>query len=489
MVGKVDRSPLLGQVAPRVEQAEQLVEARRGGLHRVEQLAELLHGLEEVRQQQHERDDGAERDLSLVHEPSADADDRRGRGDAGELDQREVPHRDSHGLHVRVVEGAVALGEPSPTACSRPNAWMTRTPVMPSCSDERFCPMRSRMVRYALFESRWNLTDAIATIGTEMKHTSVSFHDITTSKASEIASSSPFEMNCSKPELHQLGHRVDVGRHARHQHAGLLALEEAERQRLHVVEHSDAQVAQEPLADATDGHDLHSSDHVGDRSDDHIGDDRAVQRLRVAVGQPMVDREAHEEGARDDGQRPDDDEQARADDGRSVRPQHVRRRRVIRRRACSRSSLSSSLTAPAPHMAQPPAAVAAHRSLSPGGEHHAVPLALAEQRVVGALGHDPAVLEQHHPVGERDRRGTVRDHDRGAAAHHLGERVADLVLLRRVDCARGVVEDQHARVGDDRTRDRDALTLPARQREAPLADQRVVAVGQLRDEVVRTRQT
>ena len=116
MVGKIDRSPLLRQVTPGVEQAEELVEAGGGGLHRVEQLAELLHRLEEVRQQEHERDDGAERHLALVHEPSTDADDRRGRGDAGELDEREVPHRDAHRLHVRVVERAVALGE-SVTHC------------------------------------------------------------------------------------------------------------------------------------------------------------------------------------------------------------------------------------------------------------------------------------------------------------------------------------------------------------------------------------
>ena len=54
--------------------------------------------------------------------------------------------------------------------------------------------------------------------------------------------------------------------------------------------------------------------------------------------------------------------------------------------------------------------------------------------------------------------------------HHLGERGADLVLLRRVDRRRRVVEDQDARVGEHRARDRDALALPARERVAVLAD-------------------
>ena len=68
--------------------------------------------------------------------------------------------------------------------------------------------------------------------------------------------------------------------------------------------------------------------------------------------------------------------------------------------------------------------------------------------------------------------------------HHLGERGADLVLLRRVDGRGRVVEDQHARVGEDRAGDRQPLALAAREREAVLAEQRVVAVGQLADEVV-----
>ena len=88
-------------------------------------------------------------------------------------------------------------------------------------------------------------------------------------------------------------------------------------------------------------------------------------------------------------------------------------------------------------------------------------------------------VDQHHPVGEGDRRGPVGDDDRGAPAHHLAERGADLVLLGGVDRRGGVVEDQHARVGEDGPGDGDALALAARQREAALTDDRVVAVGQL----------
>ena len=105
-----------------------------------------------------------------------------------------------------------------------------------------------------------------------------------------------------------------------------------------------------------------------------------------------------------------------------------------------------------------------------------------------AVGDDAAVVEQHDAVGERDRRGPVGDDDRRPALHHLGERGPDLVLLGRVDRRGRVVEDQHARVGEHRARDRDALPLPARQRVAVLADDRVVALGQLADELVGARE-
>ena len=58
----------------------------------------------------------------------------------------------------------------------------------------------------------------------------------------------------------------------------------------------------------------------------------------------------------------------------------------------------------------------------------------------------------------------------------------------RVDRRRRVVEDQDARVGEHRARDRDALPLPARERVAVLADDRVVAVGQLAHELVGARE-
>ena len=101
---------------------------------------------------------------------------------------------------------------------------------------------------------------------------------------------------------------------------------------------------------------------------------------------------------------------------------------------------------------------------------------------------DAAVVEDDDLVGERDRREAVGDDDRRPAAHRLAQAVADLRLGRRVDRRGRVVEDQDARVDDERARDRDALALAARERDPALADHGVVALRQPLDELVRLRE-
>jgi hypothetical protein len=99
---------------------------------------------------------------------------------------------------------------------------------------------------------------------------------------------------------------------------------------------------------------------------------------------------------------------------------------------------------------------------------------------------DLAALEHDHLVGQRDRRQPVRDHERGAAPHHLGERRLDLALGRGVHARGRVVEDQDARLGKQRAGDGHALALPARQREPPLADERVEPLRELVEQLRET---
>ena len=64
---------------------------------------------------------------------------------------------------------------------------------------------------------------------------------------------------------------------------------------------------------------------------------------------------------------------------------------------------------------------------------------------------------------------------------HIG---ADNALALIVERAGGLVQDQHAWIGGQRPRDRDALALAAREVGAALLDKGVVALRQFLDELV-----
>ena len=73
--------------------------------------------------------------------------------------------------------------------------------------------------------------------------------------------------------------------------------------------------------------------------------------------------------------------------------------------------------------------------------------------------------------------------------HDLAQRRVDQLLGAGVDRRGRVVEHEHARVGEHGTGDGDALALAAREREAALADDGVVAVGERLDEDSRAPAT
>src|SRR5207247_7030207 len=81
----------------------------------------------------------------------------------------------------------------------------------------------------------------------------------------------------------------------------------------------------------------------------------------------------------------------------------------------------------------------------------------------------------------------VTDDDYGAALFETLQRVDERGLGLRVHRARGLVQDQHGTVLQERARQRDALPLPTRQLHAPLADLGFVALRKALDELVRVR--
>jgi hypothetical protein len=80
----------------------------------------------------------------------------------------------------------------------------------------------------------------------------------------------------------------------------------------------------------------------------------------------------------------------------------------------------------------------------------------------------------------------MRDHEGGAAGEERAKRALDLALGTDVDRRGGLVEDQDARVGEKRPRERDELALAEREAAAALLQLCLVAVLEPDDEVVGT---
>ena len=95
------------------------------------------------------------------------------------------------------------------------------------------------------------------------------------------------------------------------------------------------------------------------------------------------------------------------------------------------------------------------------------------------------LIEDGNPVGELERGAAVRDEQRGPAGHDLLEPAVDLGFDPRVDGRGRVVQDQDAGIGEQRPGQGHPLPLPAGQGQALLPDDRVVALRQPGDELVR----
>ena len=104
-----------------------------------------------------------------------------------------------------------------------------------------------------------------------------------------------------------------------------------------------------------------------------------------------------------------------------------------------------------------------------------------------ADGHEPALVHDHDAVRVGDRAEPVGNDEGRAVLEEQVEGLVDLVLGLGVDLAGGFVEDEDRRVAEDGPGDGDPLPLPAGERRPVLADDRVVAAGDLLDELVGER--
>jgi hypothetical protein len=115
-------------------------------------------------------------------------------------------------------------------------------------------------------------------------------------------------------------------------------------------------------------------------------------------------------------------------------------------------------------------------------------MALASHQLVVAADFDDATpVENDQAIGVTQGGQAVGNGNRRPSAHQVVERLLDFLLGRRIDGRSGLVEDQDARVDQQRAGDRNPLPFATRQRLAAFADQRVITMRQAQDELVRVR--
>ncbi len=94
-----------------------------------------------------------------------------------------------------------------------------------------------------------------------------------------------------------------------------------------------------------------------------------------------------------------------------------------------------------------------------------------DQFGVRANSRPAAGFEHRDAVRVLNGREAVGDDDAGAALHQALQRLLHQALALAVERGGGLIEQQDARVFEDRAGDGDALALPAAELDAALADQ------------------
>ena len=320
--GQVDRARTLGDRRRRVEQTEELVQRGAGRLHGVVDLAELLHGLEQVVQVQDERGDGPHRHDVHRREPPTDAHDR---GDADHpevLDEREVAHGDARRLDVGVVLGFVGLVEPSGEEALLPERLHHPHPGQPLLERREVVPDPLAHLEVREVGPAPEPPGPDDQRGQQHEDAQRELPAQEEDRHERAAEQQDVLHERGEAHLDELLHRVDVGRHARDEAPGLLPVEEVETERRDVAEHPHAQVAQERLADAGHHHDRDTPEEEREQSDPDVHQGRLVQDRDVVGLDALVDAPPHEEGAAEEAQGLHAQHRDRQHDRAAVGPQH-----------------------------------------------------------------------------------------------------------------------------------------------------------------------
>ena len=135
--------------------------------------------------------------------------------------------------------------------------------------------------------------------------------------------------------------------------------------------------------------------------------------------------------------------------------------------------------------------LAAEQSLQGDGDHRSVTASSASRiscaRRAAEIADDLTVGQEQHAVGDRRRVRVVRDHHRGLAQRvdRVAQQREDLAARRRIEVAGRLVGEHHARARHQRSGDRHALLLTARQLRRAVRE--AVTEADLLDQLVEPR--
>ena len=115
--------------------------------------------------------------------------------------------------------------------------------------------------------------------------------------------------------------------------------------------------------------------------------------------------------------------------------------------------------------------------------------AVPDQLFVRTIFNHPAAFDGDDAIRHAQGGEPVRDDKHGPRARYLRHILLDDVFALVVERARRFVENEDARVGDQSAGDGDPLPLSSRQAAAALADDGIITLGELENELVRPGQS
>ena len=109
---------------------------------------------------------------------------------------------------------------------------------------------------------------------------------------------------------------------------------------------------------------------------------------------------------------------------------------------------------------------------------------MAHQFIMGAHRQQASLVHNGNPVRVPDRGQAMGNHQGGTPGSESWHRFLDQILALCIQCASGLIQQQHWRIGQQRPGDGKTLLLATGQPQAGISEQRAVALWEALDEIM-----